>query len=55
MAIVGKVQSYRVADTQEVNEDDEDLDLQTVDRLLVGGELCDPYIEGSNGTDDRSM
>ncbi len=37
------------ADTQEPNEDDEDRDLPIVDRLLLGGELCDPNT-GQNDT-----
>ena len=45
----GRVYSYLFADTQEPNEDDEDRDLPIVDRLLLGGELCDPYT-GQNDT-----
>ena len=43
VTFIGTIRSYLVADTQEPNEEDEDSNLQTVDRLLLGGELCDPY------------
>ena len=43
VAMVGRVHSYLFADTQVPNEDDEDRDFQIVDRVLLGGELCDPY------------
>ena len=49
VTFIGKVRSYLFADTQEPNEDDEDRDLPIVDRLLLGGELCDPYT-GQNDT-----
>ena len=43
MTLIGKIRSYIFADTQEPNEEDDDVDFQIVERVLVGGELCDPY------------
>lgn len=54
IGLTGKIFSYLVADTQERNEGDEDRTLVTVNRLLVGGELCDPYIvNGTTESDDE--
>lgn len=41
-----------MADTQTRNEGDEELQLLVVDRLLMGGELCDPYIVNRTNTTD---
>ena len=51
VSINGRVFTYLVADTQEPNEDDEDIP-QTVDRTLIGGELCDPWSEDDQTTWD---
>ncbi len=50
VTLIGKISSYIFADTQEPNEDDEDVTFQIVERVLVGGELCDPY----TGDDDQN-
>jgi hypothetical protein len=48
ISLNGRVFSYRVTDTQEI--DDDFLYGQTVDRMIVGGEVCDPWLEDNDDT-----
>ena len=49
--MIGRIYTYKVSETQEVVEDVSSSYLQwNLDRLLVGGEQCDPYTDDDQTT-----
>lgn len=49
--MIGRIYTYKVSETQEVVENVHPSYLQwNLDRLLVGGEQCDPYTDDDQTT-----